>query len=232
MMEREGCAPGYEHRGDACYLKNRVRNIPFSVTSKAGCLNFGGKWLDEYSVCVMKDKVTKDEIAGWTAPIRGLYYMWWLDRFNPKEYADYNWDEYLGELEEKGLDVEDYTYEGGMVGCFVKKNEEYPKDGRGCVEATRGMYPWEFQDPEKPSKFHEMGTILRREALTEARKLVENIDREELHKYLYFDEAGRKLPMWRPGATPVEIHRWGDYEGESLSHSDRKPFGIRRHRDD
>lgn len=241
-MEREGCAPGYEHRGNECYLKNRVRNIPFSVTSKAGCLNFGGKWLDEYSVCVMHDEFKRNRIMGWTAPVRGLYFIWAVHKYDPSEVnlMDHGWWEWIEDLQEnskKKINPADYAYEGSMAGCLVKENKGYPNDPDDCHEAVTPVYIWELMDdpdsPGYPPKFEEIGEKLRDVALVEARRFLEQFDREELHRYKYFDQAGRKLPMWREDAIPVEINResgFGERDGPSFS--GRKPFGVRRYNND
>lgn len=241
-MNREGCAPGYEHRGDACYLKNRVRNIPFSVNTKAGCLNFGGKWIDDFSVCVMRDIVSKDSIEGYTAPIRGLYFMWWAQRYNPKD-MDYDWHNWWEEMKEdeefqkRKPNPRDFSYEGYTKGCLVKDASGYPDKPDECNEATSGasIFDLEIDYDNYPMRFDGAAMLLRDKALERARMFMENFDRAALHEYKYFDQAGRKLPMWRPDAIPMEIDVRGTGwapAGKAPEYYNRKPFGIRRHKDE
>lgn len=223
MMNKSGCAPGYEHRGDACYLKNRVQNIPFSVNTKAGCQNFGGKWDDSYGfggVCLVHDTMTPNLWIGWTAPIRGLYFYWLFERMDPTDVYD---PDGIKELKEEGKNPRDYAYDGMAVGCYVKENKRYPDEPNPCTEAIIG----EPMDGMEMLPYSKMAEHYKGYALNMARGILEKGDRDPMFgaNYAYYTQSGKKLPGYRPDAIPVEASScYGDTCAPR--HTGKKPFRI------
>jgi hypothetical protein len=226
MTERDGCPTGYEKRGsiNACFLKNRVKNIPFTINTKVGCDNFGGKWDNSYGfgVCLMEDTIEPSIWIGWTAPIRGLYFYWTLQKSDPDEWMD---EEMQKEIRQKGGDPKDYSFDGEVMGCIVKDNPGYPNDPHPCRSAmVGGPDDWYF---ETDMPFGRMAEHYKGYALNMARDIMLKEDRESWKDFDYYDRGGRKLKGYHHDATPVERSSgYGDVEAPT--HSGKTPFRIRR----
>lgn len=226
-MERDGCPTGYEKRGsaNACFLKNRVKSIPFTINTKIGCDNFGGKWDDSYGfggVCIVHDSMLPEIWIGWTAPIRGLYFYWIYEHQDPRDMFS---KKDLAQMKADGENPEQYTNVGEVMGCIVKENPNYPNDPQPCTPAMIGG-PEDSLDP-LPS-FEKYAEHYKGYALNMARGILEKAETTTSwvrDSYDYYDRGGRKLKKYHPEAIPIERDSgYGDTEAPSTT--GRKPFRI------
>jgi hypothetical protein len=208
---------------NACFLKNRVKNIPFTINTKVGCDTFGGRWNEDYGfgACLLHDTMDDDIWIGWTAPIRGLYFYWMLQKYDPDEWMD---EELKREYRANGKDPKDYSFDGEVMGCIVKDNPDYPNDPHPCRQTmVGGPDDWYF---EGDMPFDRMAEHYKGYALSMARDIMMKSDQDSQKEYNYYDRGGRKLKGFHPDAIPVEKSSgYGDVEAPT--YSGRRPFKIR-----
>jgi len=132
MSRISGCKPGYYHIGKTC----KKIEIPMlgsgrvpSVENRAGCRAVGGRWYDDYGVCVMEDICGGGECMGFTAPVKGAVVSWnYLDWYRAERIPENRgvcMAEVNADLVTRKKDVNQFEYAGWDPIFNMLVNEYY-----------------------------------------------------------------------------------------------------------
>lgn len=157
-MRISGCKPGYYHSGRTC---EKIK-IPMlgsgrvpSVENRAGCKAVGGKWKDEYDICVMQDMCDQGECVGYTAPIKGAVVGWnYLDFYKAEripENKNVCMAEIYADLVTRGKD-NNYEHAGWDPIFEMLVNEFYTFNGCEDLKALTRDLAWSLAKGIKEGK--------------------------------------------------------------------------------